>query len=289
MGFISKCDRSLRAVGALQGLAIGDALGAPFEGQKKSVSASVLFCAGELHITDDTHQACAIAESLIKNRAFVESDIVYRLMQEYEQNPYVYGPTSSAFFQMLAAGESPRRAAHRVVQLGGGTSNGSVMRSAPIGIMYPPDGGRAIALRCSALTHPTTKACECAAFYTTMISSLVRGGKKQEAYSLALSRCRDPEIGRTLSSLYESPLEPTLDSLSTTHIAVSLFLESTGPEEGVNNAIALGGDTDTNAALVGSLWGAAGCIDHFPRVWRDAVKDLPHVAETAYQLARIAL
>ena len=288
MRFISKQDRSIRIIGALQGLAIGDALGAPFEGQIRDISTPISFCAGELHSTDDTSQACAIAESLIKNRAFVESDIVSRLVQGYQKNPQVYGPTSSAFFTMLASGETPEHAAQRIVQEGGGESNGSVMRSTPLGIMYSQDQVRAIALRCSALTHPTTKACECAAFYATMISSLVRGGTKQEAYRLALSRCRDPDVGRTLSSLHEHPLEPSLDALSTTHIAVALFLASASPEEGVKNAIELGGDTDTNAALVGSLWGAAGCIRRFPQTWVDAVSDLSKVTETACQLLRIA-
>ena len=278
----------IRIIGTLQGLAIGDALGAPFEGQIRDIFTAVCFCAGKLHSTDDTSQACAIADSLIQNREFVEIDIVSRLVLGYQKNPHVYGPTSSAFFTLLASGETPERAAHHVVQGGGGGSNGSVMRSAPLGIMYTPDRVRAIALRCSALTHPTTKACECAAFYATMISSLVRGGTKQEAYHLALSQCQDTEVGRILSSLHEHPLEPTLDALSTTHIAVALFLDSTGPEEGIRTAIELGGDTDTNAALVGSLWGAAGSINRFPQTWVDAVSDLSTVTETAYQLAQIA-
>lgn len=288
MRFISKQDRSIRVIGALQGLATGDALGAPFEGRIRDKSASFLVGAGELHLTDDTFQACAIAKSLINNRAFVESDIVSRLVDGYHKNPQVYGPTSSAFFTLLASGETPERAAQCIVQGGGGESNGCVMRSAPLGIMYSPDRVREVALRCSALTHPTTKACECTAFYATMISSLVRGGTKEEAYHLALSRCGDLRVGKRLSSLHNHPLEPTLDALATTHIAVALFLDSSGPEEGIRNAIELGGDTDTNAALVGSLWGAAGCINRFPQVWIEAVSDLSQVTETAYQLAKIA-
>lgn len=288
MRFISKQDRSIRVIGALQGLAIGDALGSPFEGKIRDRSASFLFGAGELHLTDDTSQACAIADSLIKNRAFVESDIVSRLVQGYQKNPLVYGPTSSAFFTLLASGKTLEGAAQQIVQGGGGESNGSVMRSAPLGIMYSPDQVRAVALRCSALTHPTTKACECAAFYATMISLLVRGGTKEEAYRLALSRCGDLRVGRKLSSLHNHPLEPTLDALSTTHIVVALFLDSSGPEEGIRNAIGLGGDTDTNAALVGSLWGAAGSVNRFPQDWVKAVSDLSQVTETAFQLLRIA-
>ena len=138
--YIGWCD----TVGALTGLAIGDAMGAPFEG-----SPPPLRPVTEMHgdgprmrkagcYTDDTLQAIAVAESLIHCRDFCQNDLMQRLINGYSRFPEFYGPTSRAVFDLVQSGIPPDRAAGIThLQRGGSRSNGSVMRGAPVGIFFP--------------------------------------------------------------------------------------------------------------------------------------------------------
>ena len=105
-------------------------------------------------ITDDTLQAMAVAESLVSCGRFNQKDLISRLLSGYESRPEWYGPTSSAFFELVKSGTLPQRAAWLVhKRLNGSRSNGSVMRGFPLGIFYPAPAVYEISLACSRVTH----------------------------------------------------------------------------------------------------------------------------------------
>src|SRR4051794_5107050 len=77
-----------RSLGALLGLAIGDALGAPVEGRERDSYARLVdFAAGGTHDldlgewTDDTAMAICLAESLLAHGDLVERDLLERFLR----------------------------------------------------------------------------------------------------------------------------------------------------------------------------------------------------------------
>jgi len=124
------------AAGVLAGIAIGDAMGAPFEGgPPPGVPVRSFFAGGRIprkagEFTDDTLQALGLAESLAACRGFCPEDVMVRLARDYSLHPEIYGPTSSAVFALVQEGWNIREAAshvHAVRKWSG--SNGSVSRA----------------------------------------------------------------------------------------------------------------------------------------------------------------
>jgi ADP-ribosyl-[dinitrogen reductase] hydrolase len=264
----------INVAGVIIGLAIGDAMGAPLEGLPAPRIPVRSFEGGGIHgvkpghFTDDTLQAIAIAESLVFCGDFSPEDILRRLMQDYEYSPQYYGPTSSAVFNLLREGALPDDAARRVCEeAGGGRSNGSVMRGAPIGVYYPPPAVREVSIECARLTHRHPVAAECSAFINRMVSGLARGEGRARAHSSALSACMSEEVREVLVDPHAFSLSPSLDALEATHCAVAVYLGSSSFEDAVVGAINLGGDADTIGAICGALAGAEYGIGGIPPDW----------------------
>jgi ADP-ribosyl-[dinitrogen reductase] hydrolase len=262
------------AAGVIIGLAIGDAMGAPLEGLPAPAVLVRSFEAGGIHgvkaghFTDDTLQAVAVAESLVFCGGFSPEDILRRWMRDFGYSPQFYGPTSSAVFGLIREGAAPDDAAQKVwMGSGGGRSNGSVMRGAPIGVYCPPSAVRAVSVACARLTHRHPVAAECSAFVNRMVSGLVRGEERSRAYSRALSACEDAEVRGVLADPFQHPLSPSLDALEATHCALSVYLGSSSFEDAVVGAINLGGDADTIGAICGALAGAEYGMGGIPPAW----------------------
>jgi ADP-ribosyl-[dinitrogen reductase] hydrolase len=260
--------------GVIIGLAIGDAMGAPLEGLPAPAVPVRSFEAGGIHgvkaghFTDDTLQAVAIAESLVFCGGFSPEDILRRWMRDFEYSPQYYGPTSSAVFGLIGEGAVPDDAAEVVwTGSGGGRSNGSVMRGAPIGVYYPPPAVRAVSIACARLTHRHPVAAECSAFVNRMVSGLARGEGRSRAHAGALSACEDAEVRGVLADPFRHPLSPSLDALEATHCALSVYLGSSSFEDAVVGAINLGGDADTIGAICGALAGAEYGMGGIPPAW----------------------
>ena len=281
----------LHAAGALTGLAIGDALGAPLEGHpppvrrvtemehswKSSRKAGIF--------TDDTAQALAIAESLAVCHGYCPSDVMRRLISRYEQDPDVYGPTSGRVFELVLGGMDPGAAARTVHQLSGSSrSNGSVMRGPPIGIFYAGPMVEACSEACARLTHYDPVGGACSSFLNRMVSDLCRGSSRDRAYDRARSRCRSGEVAAMLGDFRRYEPVPGLDALLATHAALTVFMDGDDFEEMLITAVNLGGDADTVGALTGALAGAAYGIAAIPPRWLAALRDLPLVTSAAYRL-----
>jgi ADP-ribosyl-[dinitrogen reductase] hydrolase len=281
----------LRAAGALAGLAIGDALGAPLEGSPPPLRKVTEMEDSEKYglrtgqYTDDTGQALAVADSLSICRGFSAEDMMRRLVRNYLQAPQLYGPTSSLVFELVLSGMPPSgaaRAAHRAN--GSSRSNGSVMRGPPIGIFYAGPMVEACSEACARLTHYDPINGACSSFLNRMVSDLCRGYPKDAAYARAVRRCRHPEVMTMLGDYRRYEPVPALDALLATHAAVFLFMQGRGFEDVVVDAINLGGDADTIGAMAGSLAGAADGLPSIPGRWLARLEGLPVVMESAWRL-----
>ena len=276
-------------MGVLLGLAVGDALGAPLEGQPPPARKVTEMRAGGMY-TDDTLQALALARSLVVSRGFSPEDCMARLLEGYLRYPKFYGPTSSAAFSLVIRGMSPRVAAEQVHRtLGGSRSNGSVMRGPPLGVFFSSPLLEEASLACSRLTHFDPVAGACSAFVNRMVSDLARGSSREDAFRHACSTCRIPEVSEFLRRFRDHPPNPSLDALLATHCALAIFMGAESFADAVVRAVNLGGDADTVGAITGSLAGAYWGVTAIPPLWRVQLKDHDHIISLAGDLFRAAV
>lgn len=94
--------------GALLGVAVGDALGAPFEGQR-TVDPVALgrlgHAPGHMWYTDDTHMTLGVAESLVERQGFDGAHMAAVFASNFAAEPWRgYGAGPPQIFTLLNQG-----------------------------------------------------------------------------------------------------------------------------------------------------------------------------------------
>ncbi len=288
------------------GLAIGDALGAPFEFRRGAQIPDPLpafelpwmgLPAGTW--TDDTAMARNLWTSLIDHEGeLVPSDVLARHLSWLATGPPDVGNLTRKVLTSWANG-STDAAEDYVRQRGPEVSagNGSVMYCAPLGAAYArrPEALVEAAPALSAITHWDERCRTACLGVTLAVASLVRGERPQDAVTAAVEAVGDREGGEELEYLVvEAGRARPLDgpdmgfTLFTAGIALQVAGEGRGFEDGLRYVVGLGGDTDTNAAVAGALLGAAHGSGSLPPAWLDALADREAIAREAGRLAAFA-
>lgn len=278
-----------RAIGALCGSAVGDALGAPFEfgpadAYSERFPTPVLGGAGEMtggggfgwkpgEFTDDTQMALALAESIIECDGLDADDVWNRFRS------WVGGATDVGILTGRVL-RDPQRvgAAERAHTAGGGRSaaNGSLMRVTPVAVAWAaadPDEVWEVAMAQSAITHFDTAAGHGAAIAASMIHHAIGGGDPLDALPDALARIPAVERDRYTEMLDPSwtphrPGDPSNGSVWTCLAqAVWAVRHNDTFTAAVTAAIDLGGDTDTVATVTGAIAGARASVQGIPSRW----------------------
>jgi len=185
---VHKVKLELKFLGCLVGTAVGDALGAGWEGREMFRSEDIVTLverAEQLIYTDDTHMTIGITESLVESKGFDGEHMVHTFIKNYEAEPWRgYGPGPPRIFGMIKNGEAWPSAADRIYR-GGSFGNGSAMRVAPVGLLYSnnPEKLREIAYQSSSITHSHVSGKEAAALQAC-------------AVALALNTPSDEDINR---------------------------------------------------------------------------------------------
>ncbi len=289
-------DQRERAIGSILGLAVGDALGAPFEFRRRSEIPDPL-PAFELPWmglppgtwTDDTAMARNLWRSLADHDGALDlSDVLARHVAWLATDPPDVGNQTSLALREGAEAVFDRRGPE--VSAG----NGSVMYCAPLGVARVGEPGRLLeeAPALSRLTHWDGR-CQTACLVVTLAAAaLVRGAPAAEAVVGAIGAVLDREGGEELEYLVgEAGRARPLDgpdqgfTLFTAGIALQVAGEGRDVEGGLRHVVGLGGDTDTNAAVAGALLGAAHGVDAIPVSWLGALADRDDLAAEAAALA----
>jgi poly(ADP-ribose) glycohydrolase ARH3 len=168
--------------GSLIGTAVGDAVGAGFEGRRvlePDVVGDLVARREFLAYTDDTHMMIGVAESLVQKEDFDGEHMAHVFIRNYESEPWRgYGPGPPYVFRMIRAGEAWDKASEKLYH-GGSYGNGSAMRIAPVGVFYHDDLAmlKEVARRSSQITHS---------------HELGKEGAALQAYAVALAVSLDP-------------------------------------------------------------------------------------------------
>jgi ADP-ribosyl-[dinitrogen reductase] hydrolase len=289
-------DQRERAIGSILGLAVGDALGAPFEFRRRPQIPDPL-PAFELPWlgmppgtwTDDTALARNLWLSLISHDGALDlKDVRARHVGWLAGGPPDVGNQTA-----LALREDARTVfERRGPEVSAG--NGSVMYCAPLGVVSAgrPDRLYEEAPALSRLTHWDGR-CQTACLAITLaVATLVRGEPAEAAIVAAVEAVGDREGGEELEYLVgEAGRSRPLDgpdqgfTLFAAGIALQVAGEGRGFDEGLRHVVGLGGDTDTNAAVAGALLGAAHGAAAIPSAWLDALAERDELAAEAAELA----
>jgi ADP-ribosylglycohydrolase len=278
-----------RALGAVVGSAVGDALGAPFEfGPAGQYSARfpepVIGGVGEMvgggglgwapgEFTDDTQMAIVQAESILANGRVDGADLFDRFRAWAHDARDVGDQTRS----VLSSGQAWNEAApeHFRRNPGRGAGNGSLMRATPTAVRYA--GGTAeatvaAALDTSIVTHGDPAAGWGTALHHLMIRAALHGDDPFAALADGLDRLPGDQQTRYRMML-GADWDPARSDLSNGAVweclaqAVWAVRRSGSFADAVVTAIDLGDDTDTVAAVAGGLAGAIYGIQAIPSRW----------------------
>jgi poly(ADP-ribose) glycohydrolase ARH3 len=296
-----------RFLGCLLGQAVGDALGAPWEGMPADHVFWSFGPATELAgnpdddpllYTDDTQMMIAVAETLIDHGAINEEVLGKAFVVNYDPERG-YGSGARRILEAMAAGKDGRRLAATIFP-GGSLGNGAAMRAAPIGLFFCHDLDAVLEqARLSALpTHVHPLGIEGARLLALAVALVVReeGFDRKSFYSALLDHCQSEEFRWALTAASRlqrkhslSFLGSSLEAHRSVPTAIACF--SVGPDsysDVIARAISLGDDTDTVAAMAGALAGAHLGLEGVPgrllEQLEDGSKGRGYIVELAHRL-----
>jgi len=285
----------------LLGLAVGDALGAPYEfsGQAPPSEPDRLAMSGgggrePGEWTDGTAMALCLAESILatreERRLFDEDDLVRRYATWVASGPKDVGITCREALQGATSATAARKRAyrwHRSTQKTAG--NGTLMRCAPIAIAAADHDLALSAARSDAtLTHYDLAASSASAALVAAMRTphdpfgaaayQVRNDRRFTE-SLRFVSQRDEEGLRQLALTQRGTAWATL--------AVALWATCVIDDfaRGVAFAISLGGDTDTDAACAGALLVARRGVEDIPQHWLEELRERERIEKLALAIA----
>ena len=294
-----------RALGALYGLAIGDALGMPTQAMTSAEIAAdygtidrfvdagprQVIAAGmkAATITDDTEQAVMLGELLVAGEGDVDPTEFAHALLAWERSMQAKG-------SLDLLGPSTKRAVERILdgvpqdEAGRfGSTNGAAMRIAPVGIARGPEPVELFmssVVEACVVTHNTSLGMSSAAAVGMAVSVGVEVGSVEEVVDAAIDaavlgdRCGHRVAGGKVQAripwaiellaatrrdewprVIEEVIGTSVASQESVVAAFAILASVLDPWESMCLAAAVGGDTDTIAAIVvavlGSVVGAA--------------------------------
>jgi poly(ADP-ribose) glycohydrolase ARH3 len=305
--WVSSAPLADRFAGCLLGLAVGDALGAPYEGL---TAADIFFQFGTpdvvvknptgepLFYTDDTEMMVGVAETLAECGTIDEERLVRAFVENYHAERG-YGRGARLIIERMGRGKDWRRLAETIFP-GGSYGNGAAMRVAPVGLLFGDDLGAVWEqARLSALpTHTHPVGIEGAQVLAAAVALVVRSETfdRKALYRKLLDRATTEEFRWHLSTAAKlrpgdlvSGLGSTLHAHRSVVTAIACFANTPADfESAVGLAIGLGDDTDTVAAMTGALVGAFTGVAAIPPEQLAKLEDGPkgrrHLTELAARL-----
>ncbi|MBX3010628.1 MAG: ADP-ribosylglycohydrolase family protein [Caldilineaceae bacterium] len=292
MGVQSLADAAL---GALLGACVGDAAGAVLEFMdqpltSEQVQRALTMPGGGVwgvapgQITDDGELMLCLAQALASSATFDLEAIARCYAAWIASPPFDIGMTTS---RSLGAGRAEPSYAATMTQAAArfcleSKSNGSLMRAAPLGVWghaRPVAELADYARQDSCLSHPNPSCWQAVVCYVIAIAHLLNHrGDRHGAFRAAQAWARtaaNTEVQGWLADAAQNlllPYEPQIGfvRIGFTHAFRHLLL-GTDYVAAVRETLAGGGDTDTNACIVGGLIGAADGAASIPLAWRTAV------------------
>ncbi len=301
-----------RFLGAIYGLAVGDALGVALEfkspGSFEPVSDIVGggpfgLKAGEW--TDDTAMAMCLAESLLNKQGFDAYDQMDRYRQWYRagywscrDRCFDIGNTVRAAVERFESTKDPFSGSTDPRSAG----NGSLMRLAPAPLYFARTPGEAVrfAGESSRTTHGAATCVDACRYFAGLILGAIQGVEKRtllsDGYSVeSVDWSETPlceEIAEIAGGSFKRKEPPEIRGsgyvVKSLEAALWAFDRSESFREGALLAVNLGDDADTTGAIYGQLAGAYYGYGGIPAEWTAQLaweKQIRRLTEHLYRAA----
>jgi ADP-ribosylglycohydrolase len=306
--------------GALFGCAVGDALGAPFEGRSQGEMAPVKDIVTDFRkihgypsgqYTDDTQLTIALAETYIECKGFSGEDFGNRVARLW------------ATREIVGAGGACTYAARNLIQgmdwteagaPDGQAGNGAAMRASPAGLFRHNHldllleesmdqsrvthqdtraGAGAAAVSFAVAWNLADKAAEPEKFCRELSDFIIRAQEEFAAYIRRLPEWLEKETTAAVPEMacagWIDPPRPlgVITPFVIPTVLASLWVFLQHPDDycaAVDKVIRLGGDVDTTAAITGAIVGARVGEQGIPEDLREGVLDAERIAVMARDL-----
>ncbi len=296
---MNKAELRSRFRGSLLGLALGDSLGAPFEGLPPG---DYRFnCSKPLYYTDDTEMMINLAESIIEQRDVLPEKVAEAFIRNL--NPYRgYGPGTLSVLALIQKG-IPMEQATRMVFPEGSYGNGAAMRVAPVGLVFYRDIKQLLEAseKASIPTHTHPLGIEGARIVALSVGLVLQGTEGDSLISILERNIKTEDFRRKLKLLKELLSKDTSKNevierlgngvLATESVVTSLYAflrYGNSFEETINFCISLGGDTDTIGAMAAALTGAYLSLEGLPPHCLNRLEDYERILTLADRLFVLA-
>ncbi len=285
---------------SLDGLSVGDALGAEFPILRRSLSD---IRAGELgerewRWTDDTQMACTVIAEL-HLRGGIDPDRLARAFADRFEAHRDYGFLTVDTLRRIRDGVHWREAAGAAYDGQGSCGNGAAMRVAPLGACYAgdPETIAAEAVRSAEVTHRHPEGVRGAVAVALAAGAAARnrlGGTRPapaEFITEILGHLEDGETTRSIRharTLLGTSAERAAHELGNGSrvtaqdtVPFAIWVAATHLDDyptAITTCIAADGDIDTTSAIVGGIVAAhtgTGTVTGVPRAWLAAREPLP--------------
>lgn len=277
--------------GALLGLAVGDALGTTLEFKRPGTFDPItdLVGGGVFNLqagkwTDDTSMALCLADSLIEKEGF---DAIDQLDKYVKWMNHGYNSSTGRCFDI---GNATRQALYLYEKTGqpycgnhsrDSAGNGSIMRLAPIPIVYFKDAEQLAkyASLSSQTTHAAPQSVDACIYMATLIAGAISGASKEEllgkSFSLVENFWEQHPLDSTIREVAEGSFKikrpPEIYAsgyvVQTLEAALWAFYHTDDFESGALKAVNLGNDADTVGAVYGQIAGAYYGMSGIPKDW----------------------
>lgn len=303
-------DKYNAAKGCLLGALVGDAAGATLEFLQHDPTPKEIDWAmsmpggGNLQvapgqITDDGELTLCLALALAESNSFDLEAIAANYAKWVESNPFDMGFTTSSSLGSYRNIDVSQEGYARVMKRSASKfclyskANGSLMRNTPLGIWGHNLEVSEIAdyaRQDNVLSHPNPSCGFAVACYSIAIATLIKHpGGRELAFNHARNWLNSQECSAKYDYEYSSWKEVSSwlnDAENNVNIAYSPqigfikiafthafrhLLLGSDYQDAIAQTLAGGGDTDTNACIVGGLIGAAVGVDRIPEHMRQAV------------------
>ncbi len=287
---------------SLDGLSVGDALGAEFPVMRRSISdlRAGDLPAGPWGWTDDTEMACTVVAELHRHGAVDQDRLAAAFARRFESHRD-YGFTAVTILRRIREGVHWREAAGSAFDNQGSCGNGAAMRVAPLGAYYAgdPEKAAAEAVRSAQVTHlhPEGVAGAVAVALAAARAAQARltGTRPtpEEFVTDVLDHLDDGETTRLIRrarTLLDAPAEQAAKELGNGSrvtaqdtVPFTIWVAATHLDDyptAITTCIAADGDIDTTSAIVGGIvaahtGGPSGSAAGVPHSWLAAREPLP--------------
>ena len=277
-----------KCLGALIGLAVGDAIGTTVEFKPRDTFPKLtdMIGGGPFRLqpgewTDDTAMALALADSLISQGKLDQTDLMQRFVAWWQHGEYSctgtcfdIGITTSAALARFQTTGNALSGSNDAFSAG----NGALMRLAPVVLHWfglnseAPENLAQLTRQQGEVTHAAATSLEACAAFADILRVAMTAPNKEAVFSHAASLSFGPEVNHILAGSWRG--KHRRDNRSSGFVLHSLeaalwcFARTSNFRDAVLLAANLGDDADTTAAITGQLAGAYYGLEQIPAEWR---------------------